>query len=246
MSWSAHVRAAAGELQLDVALEGTDDVLGLVGPNGSGKTTLARVLVGAHPLLAGRIVVDGQVVADPAQAIERPPHRRGIGYVPQGSGLFPHLDVRDNVAFGLPSSSRTEADAALAAHGLTHLARRRPAALSGGERQQVALVRALVARPRLLVLDEPMASMDATARRAARARLAERLLDAGVPALVITHDLRDLVALGARCAVLEQGRIVQQGSPQELAARPRTPFVEELVGPDLSAPSRSAPPRHGA
>ncbi len=232
MSWSATIDTVIGSLRVHAELSGGHAPVGLVGPNGSGKTTLARTLVGAQRLQSGRIVVAGEVLADARSGVHLPPHRRGIGYLPQGSGLFPHLDVLDNVGFGLSgprADRRGRAYDALHARGLEGLASRTVDGLSGGERQQVALVRALVAEPTLLVLDEPLAAMDARARQRVRRDLAESLAGAAVPALVITHDLRDLEALDAQVHVLEAGRVVQSGSTADLVRAPATAFVAELV-----------------
>jgi ABC-type sulfate/molybdate transport systems ATPase subunit len=224
--WSASVRARVGDLQLDVDLQG-DGVLGLVGPNGSGKTTLLRALVGGLPF-DGRFVVGDRVLVDTARGVSVPIEDRGVGYVPQGGGLFPHLSALDQVAFG---ADRARADAALCSAGLDSLRHRRPAQLSGGERQQVALLRALLPGPRLLLLDEPMASLDAAARQGARQRLGEHLAAAAVPALLVTHDLRDLVALGAqRVVVLEGGRVVRDDRLEAVRRQPRGAFERELVG----------------
>jgi len=163
-----------------------------------------------------------------------------VGYVPQGYGLFPHLRVLDNVRFGLAGSSqrdngaRASALAVLEQLEADHLAERWPDTLSGGERQRVALARALVTEPHILLLDEPLAALDAAARRTMRRRLAERLEESAVPAMVITHDIRDIVALSADVHVMEEGRIVQRGPADALAAHPATEFVAEVFGSPLA------------
>ena len=229
-----------GELDLDVRLDGATRPVALVGPNGSGKTTLLRTIAGAYRPSTGFIAVGDRVLFDSASGIDLPPEERRVGYVPQGYGLFPHLRVLDNVRFGLAASTRRDngsrgsALAVLERLEAGHLAERWPDTLSGGERQRVALARALVTEPRILLLDEPLAALDAAARRTMRRRLAERLEESAVPALVITHDLHDIVALNADVHVMEEGRIVQRGSADALAAHPGTEFVAEVFGSPLA------------
>ena len=238
MSWRARVRARVGDLTIDVDLSGGLAPLALIGANGSGKTTLLRVIAGAHAPLAGEIAVGGTILYSDEQAIDCPSEARRVGYVPQGYGLFPHLSVLDNVAFGLPAgftrvsraARRERAQAMLDGLECAHLANRRPDRLSGGERQRVALARALVIEPGILLLDEPLAALDAAGRRSVRDFLATRLRAARVPSLVVTHDVRDVVALEAEVCVLDHGRIVQRGDVSALRAAPASAFVEEFVG----------------
>lgn len=236
MMWSVSLQLRVGTGSLDVSLEGDRTPLALVGPNGSGKTTLLRAIVGAYAPARGLVQVGERVLFDADRSICLPPEARGIGYVPQGYGLFPHLRAVDNVAFGGDRSvgrqeRRSAAMEMLEAMGCGDVAERRPGTLSGGEQQRVALARCLMTDPRMLLLDEPLASMDVAVRRTLRAHLGEYLAERGVPAIVVTHDVRDVLALGARVAVLEEGRIVQQGTPEELAARPLTEFVAEFFYP---------------
>jgi ABC-type sulfate/molybdate transport systems ATPase subunit len=222
-----------GALSLDVALS-TAAPLALIGPNGAGKSTLLRCVLGVLRPDAGRIALGGRVLFDAAAGIDVPTEARRLGFVPQDHGLFPHLTVAGNVAFGVPAALRGAERRARVSHwlerlGLVALADRRPAALSGGERQRVALARALAAEPAALLLDEPMASLDVPARRATRSLLAEVLRDSGVPALVVTHDFADVRALGGEVAVLEAGRLVQRGTPAALAAAPGADFVAAVV-----------------
>lgn len=234
MSWSVSVTVGVGLLHMEVDLEGGEGPIALIGPNGSGKTTLLRTIAGAHRPDSGTITLDGEVVFDSETGIDWSPENRRVGYVPQGYGLFPHLDVRDNVAFGIDvpgRGRRTALRRALAENQLEeleclHLARRAPADLSGGEQQRVALARALVRGPRILLLDEPLGALDAMARRAIRTFLAEHLSRHRRPSLVVSHEARDVRELDATVYVLEGGRIVQSGTADELAADPATPFVE--------------------
>jgi ABC-type sulfate/molybdate transport systems ATPase subunit len=233
VSWEVDVRMRLGALDLDVAVEGSEEPVALIGPNGSGKTTLLRTIAGAYRPEAGRIRVDGETLFDSTTGVDAPPEARRVGYVPQGYGLFPHLTVLDNVAFGwLQGSSlskderRARASELLDRVGCTALADRPPAGLSGGEQQRVALARALAVRPGILLLDEPLAALDARARRVVRSYLAEYLAGRKGPALVVSHDARDVRALNGPVCVIEQGRIVQRGRAEELAAAPATEFVE--------------------
>ena len=236
-TWTVEVRAQVGALNLDVTLDGSADTAVLVGPNGAGKTTLLRILTGATRPNRGRITVAGTVLFDAEAGIDLPPEQRRIGYVPQGYGLFPHLDVIDNVAFGLAhgprrlptkAERRERAMQMLEELGCARLASAYPAALSGGEEQRVALARALVVEPELLLLDEPLSALDVASRRTTRAFLAEHLRSRAKPTLVVTHDVRDLRALGAEVFVLEGGTIVQRGSAEVLTADPKSEFIAEL------------------
>lgn len=232
MSWRVNIRADLGTSALNVELEGGLEPLALVGPNGSGKTTLLRIIAGARAVDSGEIEVGGELLLSTSRGVDVPIEARGVGYVPQGYGLFAHLRVVDNVAFGLslPKVERRQKALQMLEHlQCAHLADRLPKRLSGGEQQRVALARALVREPRLLLLDEPLASLDATARRAVRTFLAERLRAMQRPSIVVTHDVRDAEALGARVCVLEGGKIVQTGTVDELRAAPGTDFVAEFV-----------------
>ncbi|MAQ14940.1 MAG: molybdenum ABC transporter ATP-binding protein [Sandaracinus sp.] len=219
--WAATVRARVGTFLLDVALEGRGTVA-LVGPNGSGKTTLLRALLGAIPAEAATFTLAGRALAE--LSVEE----RRIGYVPQGSGLFPHLDVLGNVTFGRPGAAAAAVEL-LDELGCGHLRSRRVYDLSGGERQRVALARALLAQPDMLLLDEPLAALDAITRRQVRALLRDRLAAFGRPVVLVTHDVRDIEALAERVWVLEKGSVVQQGTLAELRAAPADVFVTELV-----------------
>jgi ABC-type sulfate/molybdate transport systems ATPase subunit len=235
-TWEVRVEAQIGPLSLDVALDGDAEPLALVGPNGAGKTTLLRIVAGAHEPLAGRIQIGERVLFDAHERIDIPPEARRVGYVPQGYGLFPHLTAADNVGFGLssrahfepPRQRRDRALALLGELGCAGLGDRYPHELSGGEKQRVALARALILDPDVLLLDEPLSALDAASRRAMRAFLAEHLRRRARPALIVSHDIKDVLALGGQVAVLENGRVVQRGSASELAEHPNTAFVAEL------------------
>ncbi len=237
MRWSVRVEARAGDFHLDAHIEGDAAPVAVIGPNGSGKTTLLRVIAGAYRPERGQIRLGDRILFDSNGGICLAPEDRRVGYVPQGYGLFPHLTVLDNVAFGTAAGSmrrsrpdrRRIAAEMLAEIECGHLARRYPATLSGGEKQRVALARALLPAPGMLLLDEPLAAMDAAARRGLRGYLARRLTQHRRPSIVVTHDARDVHALGSPGVyALEAGKVVQRGSPEFLAAEPATDFIEEF------------------
>ena len=240
MSLRADVELVLGRLHLAVELVVAEgEVVAVLGPNGAGKTTLLRALAGLQPLDAGRIELDGQILEDVAGGVRVPAERRPVGVVFQDYLLFPHLSAADNVAFGLRSrgvrrrEARRQAVAWLERVGLEDQANARPTALSGGQAQRVALARALAISPRLLLLDEPLAALDASTRLELRREL-RRHLD-GFPGirLVITHDPLEAIALAGRLVVIEGGRIVQSGSAAEVTERPRSRYVADLVGVNL-------------
>jgi molybdate transport system ATP-binding protein len=234
----ARVVVERAAFRLDVALRvPAGSTTAVVGPNGAGKSTLLRALAGLAPLTAGRVALDGRVLEDPAGSAARiPAEGRGIGVVFQDHLLFPHLSALANVAFGprahgvARAVAEERARALLDRLGIAHLADRRPAALSGGQSQRVALARALVLEPALLLLDEPMAALDAGTRLDVRELLADELRRFGGAAVLVTHDPVDALALADRIHVLEDGREVQEGAPAEVAARPATAYVARLVG----------------
>lgn len=235
-AWQIELRGRIGALAIDVCFEAGDGPTILVGPNGAGKTTVLRAIAGADVGLRGLVRLRGRALVDTAAGVCLPPEARRVGYVPQGLGLFPHLTALGNVAFGCGRgpSAQTRALAALERLGARHLGDRRIHALSGGERQRVALARALAIEPAGLLLDEPLSALDVGQRRRTRAFLAEHLRGAGRPAIVVTHDVRDIVALGGEVVVLEAGRVIQQGPAEALARDPATEFVAELLGSPAS------------
>lgn len=221
-------REGLRSINLDVA---PGERLALLGPSGSGKTSLLRSLAGLQPVLAGRVSVDGRDVTT------LPPEERGIVYMHQAPSLFPHLSVLHNVTFPLDvrGHSRAEADRrareGLARVRLEALADRAPSTLSGGQRHRVALARALAASPRVLLLDEPFASLDPALRAEVRDAVVQVLRDThGPAAIVVTHDVDEAAALGDRVAVLLDGGIAQCGQPAEVFARPGTVAVARFLG----------------
>lgn len=238
MSIEFDIEVARGEFSLNAAARiepGT--TVAVLGPNGAGKSTLIRSLAGLEAIDAGSIVIDGAVVDDGTRSL--PPARRNAGVVFQDYALFPHLSVLENVAFGPRSrgvaraAARSAAQAELEALGIAELAGRRPGQLSGGQAQRVALARALATSPRLLLLDEPLAALDAQTREGVRVELERTLQAFGGCVLLVTHDPLDALLLADRVLVLEQGRIVQDGAPQDLARRPVSDYVASLMGVNL-------------
>ncbi|MFF8375411.1 ABC transporter permease [Streptomyces sp. NPDC015661] len=226
--WALHAEATGfTRLTLD-AEPGT--TIAVVGPNGAGKTTLLRALLGLTPRAHAELTLGGTDVT------ALPPHRRRVAWVPQDGALFPHMTALANTAYGLRAQGvpRTEARRA-ARHwldrlGVGHLAHRRPGQLSGGQAQRVALARALAARPRLLVLDEPLAALDQTTRGHVRHTLRTHLAGFGGVCLIVTHDPVEAVSLADRVLVLDEGRALQDDSPAEVTRHPRSPWVARMLG----------------
>jgi molybdate transport system ATP-binding protein len=236
-----------GRFNLEVAFTvQPGEVLGVLGPNGAGKTTLLRALAGLTAVSSGAIRLGDQLLDGAGAGVFLPPERRPVGLVFQNYRLFPHLTVRENVAFaprcrGLdrPSVARLTDDW-LGRLGLEKLANRRPAELSGGQEQRVALARALAGDPRLLLLDEPLAALDARTRLEVRAELRRHLADFAGPTLIVTHDPLEAMVMTDRLIVIEAGRVVQQGVPAEVARHPATQYVARLVGLNLYSGTRTA------
>lgn len=224
----ARLELRRGGFRLSVDFSAGPGPLLVTGPNGCGKTTLLLALLGAIRPSAGRLVLSGTVFFDSKQHVSLPVEDRNIAYVPQDSGLFPHLSVRDNVGFGLsrlPPAARAErVEQALTQLGAAHVADRMPTRLSGGERQRVALARALAMQPRAVLLDEPLASLDAPTRVRFRDFLAEHLRRLEVPALVVTHEAEDARVLGGEMLVLEGGHVAEHGHVEALRESPASTF----------------------
>ncbi len=241
MSLDARVVVDRGTFSVDIALSVADGaVVALLGPNGSGKTTTLRALAGLLPLTGGHITLDGT----PLDGV--PAEVRPVGVVFQDYLLFPSMSARDNVAFGLRArgvhrtSARAAADTLLDRFDLSGHADVRPGRLSGGQAQRVALARALAVSPRLLLLDEPLAALDAGTRMSVRADLRTHLEAFDGVTVLVTHDPLDALVLADQVVVVEDGRVVQAGPPAEVARAPRTPYVARLVGLNLLRGSGSA------
>ena len=236
----AQVRLRRDGFALDLDLvAGAGEVLAVLGPNGAGKSTLLQALAGLVPLQSGRVELDGRVLEDPAARIRTAPQDRRVGVVFQDYLLFGNLSARENVAFGLRSTGTSRAVALAAADrwlsrfGLAGLEARRPRGLSGGQAQRVALARALCAEPRLLLLDEPLAALDVGTKTEVRSQLRAELSAFGGPALLVTHDPLEAMALADRLVIVENGRLVQAGPAADIARRPATSYVARLVGLNL-------------
>jgi molybdate transport system ATP-binding protein len=229
-----------GNFTLEVAFTvRPGEVLGVLGPNGSGKSTLLSGLAGLTPISRGRILLAGQVMDDADTGAFVETSGRPVGFVFQDYRLFPHLSVVDNIAFsprarGLGRrTSMTTARRWLDRLDLAKLAERRPAELSGGQAQRVALARALAGDPALLLLDEPLSALDARTRIDVQTELKQHLSEFPGPCLLVTHDPLEALVLADRLLVLEHGRIVQEGTPAQVARRPATEYVAKLVGLNL-------------
>ncbi|MFI0975695.1 ABC transporter permease [Streptomyces sp. NPDC021093] len=227
-NWPLHAEVTGfNQLTLD-AEPGT--TIAVVGPNGAGKTTLLRALLGLTPRAHAELRLGGTDVS------ALPPHRRGVAWVPQDGALFPHLSALANTAYGLRAHKVPRAEARRSAQewldrlGVGHLAARKPSQLSGGQAQRVALARALAARPRLLLLDEPLAALDQTTRGNVRHTLRTHLADFGGVCLIVTHDPVEAVSLADRVLVLEDGRALQDAAPAEVTRHPRSPWVARMLG----------------
>jgi molybdate transport system ATP-binding protein len=222
------------EVELDVE---RGETVALLGPNGAGKSTVLRAIAGLTPLARGRIGLDA-TAWDTADVFV-PPADRSVGAVFQSYRLFEHLDARENVAFGLRArgvsrrQARAAADVALERLGVAGIAGRYPADLSGGQAQRVAVARALVIEPAVVLLDEPMAALDVSARSLIRHELAGWLADVAACRLLVSHDPVDAHVLADRVVVLEGGSVTQRGALSELAGAPRTAYVADLVGTNL-------------
>ena len=212
----------------------------LLGPSGCGKTTLLRLIAGLERPDAGEIRLGGRVVAGGGRFV--PPEARGLGMVFQSYALWPHMTVAGNIAFGLRLrglgrvEERRRIDEALGMVGLADLGGRRPHELSGGQRQRVALARSLATRPGLILLDEPLANLDAHLRETMLAEFRRIHAASGTTFVFVTHDQDEAMALATRVAVMDRGRIAQADTPQELCFRPATPMVARFVGKGRTVP----------
>jgi len=206
----------------------------LFGPSGSGKTTILRCLAGLEQPEEGTIRFNGQVWFDALNRVNVPPQARGLGYMAQDYALFPHHTVEGNVAYGLTSVSESEkverVKEALRLLQIEELAKHRPPQLSGGQQQRVALARAIARRPQLLLLDEPLSALDAPTRAKLCGELRQLLTRLAIPSVVVTHDWTEALALGDQIAVIDGGRVLQTGKPQEVFSRPANADVARVVG----------------
>ena len=195
----------------------------LFGPSGAGKTTVLRCIAGLERITSGRVIFDD------VDWTHVPPQKRPIGYLFQDYALFPHLRVRENIGYSLRDSSAA-IDQIAATLKVNDLLQRWPSELSGGQQQRVALARALARKPRLLLLDEPLSALDAGTREHVRSELGHILRQAGIPAIVVTHDWVDALTLGDEMIVMSGGRVLQTGAPQEVLTQPKHPEVATVAG----------------
>ena len=228
---------AVSRLSLEVC---RGEIVSILGPSGCGKTTTLRLMAGLERPDSGRIVINGRVVASDGGFV--PPERRNVGIVLQGFALFPHLTVRQNIAFGLRGGDRARnaerVDGMIRLTGLGGLEGRYPDQLSGGQQQRVALARALAPSPSIVLLDEPFASIDPDLRSRMRAELKLILKGTGVAAVFVTHDQEEAFLIADRVAVMNEGRIHQVGTPMEVYRSPRDIFVADFVGQANFIPGR--------
>ncbi len=215
---------------LDLAIE-TGELFTLLGPSGCGKTTALRMIAGIYGADQGSVLLDGKDIT------RTPMHRRGMAMVFQSYALFPHLSAYDNVAFGLRSRGVARAEIgrrvteALGLVRLGSFAQRFPAQLSGGQQQRIALARALVVRPSLLLLDEPLSNLDARLRDEMRVEIRDLQRRLQITTLLVTHDIQEAFAVSDRIAVMRAGRVEQVGRPADIYQRPASRFVANFVGP---------------
>ncbi|WP_406864441.1 ABC transporter ATP-binding protein [Streptomyces sp. HUAS MG47] len=240
MSLQAEIRVSNGAFALDVDLEVAEgETVAVLGPNGAGKSTLLRGLSGLLRLDAGRLALGGRVLDEPATRTFVPPECRPVGVVFQDLRLFPQMSAVDNVAFGLRrrglsrAESRFRATRWLERLGLADRADARPRALSGGQAQRVAMARALAICPELLLLDEPLSALDVGMRADMRRDLQRALASFPGVRIVVTHDPTEAFTLADRLVIIEDGRVVQTGTPAEVTARPRSHYVARFVGVNL-------------
>jgi molybdate transport system ATP-binding protein len=229
---------------LDVALEAPAGVTALLGPSGAGKSLTLQAIAGLTPVDRGRLTLNGRTLVDTGRGVALPSRLRRVGYVPQSYALFPHLSVAGNIAYGLPGeldrAARAKRVGELLALGrLAGYENRQPRDLSGGEAQRVAVLRALAAQPEALLLDEPFSALDAPTRVALRGDLAALISASGLPAILVTHDLSEALALAERLALLVDGRVVVAGETAEAVGAPPTLRAARLLGWSASLPVAS-------
>ena len=224
---------AGNQIINDLSLEvNHGEILCLLGASGSGKSSVLRIIAGLEPLQRGEIWLDGHLFAKPGS--EPPAENRNIGLVFQDNVLFPHMTVAENIGFGLPhltaNARKQIIEDRLMSVGLQGFAKRYPHTLSGGQQQRVALIRALAREPAVMLLDEPFANVDATLRRKLREEARHSLKACGSPTIIVTHDAEEALEMGDKLAIIVDGRIIQQGSPEEIWQAPASSFVAELFG----------------
>ncbi|WP_457425545.1 ABC transporter ATP-binding protein [Roseateles sp. P5_E7] len=228
VSLQLSVSDARSRFDLDIAFATDAPFVALYGPSGAGKSLTLQAMAGLLPVREGHVRLNGRALLDTAAGIDLPPEARGVGYLFQHYALFPHLSVRDNIAFGLTSWRRrlkaddaARVDEVIESFGLTAMARSKPATLSGGQQQRVALARALACNPQVLLLDEPFAALHSALRRELRTELQRVLAQWGIPAVMVSHDADDVLALADEVVLIDGGQVSQQlrADAPELRAR---------------------------
>ncbi|SDI38127.1 ABC transporter ATP-binding protein [Alteribacillus bidgolensis] len=233
---SCQIKKSLGNFELNVDFTMENETLVIVGHSGCGKSTTLRALSGLLTPDEGVIEVEGQVFFNKEKKINVSPEYREIGFLFQNYALFPHMTIFENVAYGLAARKLLKPEIErrvieqLEQLNILAYADNIPAELSGGQQQRVALARALVLKPKLLLLDEPLSALDVTTRDRVRRELKKTLAELKIPAIVVTHDYEDAISLGHRIMVMDGGRVIQEGTPQELIIQPRSEFVADFSG----------------
>jgi len=222
------------DFPLEAAFSACQELVVLFGPSGAGKTTILRALAGLVTPQSGRIVLNGRVLFDAASGVNLPPQARRVGYVPQQYGLFPHMTIAENIAYGLPARSRAERHQQAARWielmQLAEQAQRRPSEVSGGQQQRAALARAMASKPELLLMDEPFAALDQELRSHLRREIRSLAGTFQLPILVVTHDPQEAYSLADSMLVYSRGRQLQAGSRESIFTKPATPALGRLLG----------------
>lgn len=240
MSLKVDIRANRGKFELEAEFElGNGEVLAILGPNGAGKSTLLNALAGLASVSQGSIRLGSRVLTDVASGVAIPTAKRRIGLLGQEPLLFPHLSVAKNIEFALRSSNKSKTDALrltsewLDRVHLTEFSKRKPAQLSGGQQQKVAIARALATEPEVLLLDEPMARLDVDTASILRELLRDQLRESGTSAILVTHDVNDALELAHRIAIIEEGKITAIGEASALFLQSSASFTSSIFGPNL-------------
>ncbi|WP_251550176.1 molybdate ABC transporter substrate-binding protein [Neobacillus muris] len=231
------IRKQLRDFSVELTEKINKETLVIIGHSGCGKSSTLRMLTGLVEPDDGQIELGGQMLFNTKSGVNLPPEKRNIGFVFQNYALFPHLTVTENILYGIGYLSADEKQERLlevfTLLGINHLAHARPSMLSGGEQQRVAIARALVTRPKLLLFDEPLSALDVSTRTRVRAELKDLLRTLGIPSIVVTHDYEDARVLGDRIAVMDQGKIIQSGTADEIAKYPASHFVAQFTGTNL-------------
>ena len=235
MSVTARIVTSVGDFHLDAQLAcAPGETVALLGPNGAGKSMIVKAIAGLQPIERGCIRIDSTPVDEPASTTFIPPEHRRVGVVFQDYLLFPHMSVRQNIEFGPRNLKVTGTTQPwIERLDLTELLERKPAQLSGGQSQRVAIARALATNPRALLLDEPLAALDAATKQEVRGQLRHFLTDFEHGTILVTHDPLDALVLADRIVVVEDGRVTQQGPTAEVASQPRTDYLAKVLGVNL-------------